>query len=229
MLYTIPTFNNPTGTTMPHARRVHLVRNLPLGWCNQHTGAQTKRPSCQRAPTQVSLAREYGFSILADEVYQLLYYTKAAKPPLPLACYEEAGEGIVASIGSFSKLLGPGLRCGWMHGSAALMDRVVKRGYIVSGGCISHFSAGIVRETIVSGALEVQRCYACCDDVRLALPSSASLHKCLCAQKVLVAIREEYHARVTALVDSIEEHCPQLSCYRPQVRGVGGARVWQLR
>ena len=65
----------------------------------------------------VELSREHNFLVVADEVYQLLGYTGA--PPSPMAKYTEAAT--VLSLGSFSKILAPGLRLGWIqaHGQAS--------------------------------------------------------------------------------------------------------------
>ncbi|MEZ4830542.1 MAG: aminotransferase class I/II-fold pyridoxal phosphate-dependent enzyme [Caldilineaceae bacterium] len=54
-----------------------------------------------------TLSQEHGFMIVADEVYHLLGYGEA--PPAPLASLWRAN---VLSVGSFSKILAPGLRLG---------------------------------------------------------------------------------------------------------------------
>ncbi|MFG1489619.1 PLP-dependent aminotransferase family protein, partial [Oceanospirillum sp. HFRX-1_2] len=59
-IYTIPTFHNPTGLTQSHQRRQALVK----------------------------LARDHNCPLIADEVYQSLYFTD--KPPAPLACYDQS-------------------------------------------------------------------------------------------------------------------------------------------
>ena len=62
------------------------------------------------------------------------------------------GEGRVVSIGSFTKILAPGLRCGWLEASSALIARISRRGYIVSGGSVAPFASEIVAELLSSGA-----------------------------------------------------------------------------
>ena len=54
--------------------------------------------------------------IIADEVYQLLYFDK--KPDLPLYYYG----GNVFSLSSFSKILAPSLRLGWIQCNDKLMN-----------------------------------------------------------------------------------------------------------
>ena len=84
-LYTIPNYQNPTGTTLPEDRKVELVR----------------------------LAAAYNFYIIADEPYTLLNF--ADTPPPTSMAEHDCGCGMVISLGSFSKLVGPGLRLGWMQ------------------------------------------------------------------------------------------------------------------
>ncbi|OTA22811.1 hypothetical protein BTJ68_14080 [Hortaea werneckii EXF-2000] len=117
IIYCVPTFANPSSRTMSLRRRRELVR----------------------------LAREYDALVVADDVYDFLQWP-AAKPGAPSAPdggWEEAmgtahlprlvdvdremdggterpgadGFGNACSNGSFSKIGGPGLRCGWVEGS----------------------------------------------------------------------------------------------------------------
>jgi DNA-binding transcriptional MocR family regulator len=56
-------------------------------------------------------------------------------------------------LGSFSKLLAPGLRLGWAHGAPALIERLAGHGALRSGGCLNPVIANIVHHTIDSGFL----------------------------------------------------------------------------
>ena len=73
----------------------------------------------QRRARLVQLSREHDLLIVADEVYHLLTYTVV--PPAPLAFYAEQAD--ILSLGSFSKILAPGLRLGWVHGTPALVEQ----------------------------------------------------------------------------------------------------------
>lgn len=57
--------------------------------------------------------------VVCDDVYNLLYYGDASFPPKRLFVYDsEADEdyrGNVVSNGSFSKILAPGIRVGWLE------------------------------------------------------------------------------------------------------------------
>ena len=124
-LYLIPTFHNPTGTTMSQERRDRLVE----------------------------LAQEHNFILAVDEVYHLLSYTSnARKPPKSFAAYID--EENVISLGSFSKILAPGLRLGWLQAHSETIKRFNTCGLLDSSGGLNPFTSAIVREVIESGGLE---------------------------------------------------------------------------
>jgi len=123
LVYTIPSYNNPTGHSMSAARRQRLAE----------------------------LSRQHDFVIAADEVYQLLHYYDP--PPIAFGSLAEqqGDEGSIVSMGSFSKILAPGLRLGWIQGSKNLIRRLMANGVISSGGSLSHFSSLVVRHAINLG------------------------------------------------------------------------------
>ena len=82
LLYTVPTFHNPTGICM----------------------------STERQTTLLQLAHEHNLLILEDDVYGALGYD--GPPPLPLKSRDRHGS--VIHLGSFSKILTPGLRLGYL-------------------------------------------------------------------------------------------------------------------
>lgn len=124
LLYVIPAYQNPTGATLTLQRRHRLIQ----------------------------LAQQYGFTILADEVYQLLHY--GPPPPPPLAAMDDTSHGCVVSLGSFSKILAPGLRLGWVHSSPGIIQRFVDSGVAASGGGLSHFAAAMAQATLDLGLLQ---------------------------------------------------------------------------
>lgn len=95
----------------------------------------------------VELSQQYNFLIVADEVYQLLNYTLT--PPKPMAAYIESGT--VLSLGTFSKILAPGLRLGWIQASQGLINKLGSTGYVISGGGLNPFTSAIVRTVIEEG------------------------------------------------------------------------------
>jgi 2-aminoadipate transaminase len=84
LLYTIPNFQNPSGRLMAQQRRDEVLR----------------------------LAREQDFVVVEDDPYGELVYVDGADTT-PMAAQAEARAHIVY-LGSFSKVLAPGLRCGWV-------------------------------------------------------------------------------------------------------------------
>jgi 2-aminoadipate transaminase len=121
-LYIIPTYQNPTGHTLPLDRRQRLV----------------------------GLSNQYDFLVVADEVYHLLGYSGQA--PRPFAA--DTGTGKVISVGSFSKILAPGLRLGWIQADEKIIHRLINCGLLDSGGGMNPFTSAIVCQVLETGGLE---------------------------------------------------------------------------
>jgi len=98
----------------------------------------------------IELSREKDFLIVADEVYHLLTYGDRA--PLPLAAF--LAEGTVLSLGSFSKILAPGLRLGWIQAAPSLLLPLAKCGLLDSGGGLNPFTSSFVLSAIDTGMLD---------------------------------------------------------------------------
>lgn len=113
LLYTVPTFTNPTGRTLTAERRAGLVQ----------------------------LAARHNLLVVEDDVYRDLWFD--APPPPPLASF---GQGRVIRLGSFSKILAPGLRLGWLVADPEFVQRCAAYGVLDSGGGVSHLAAHIVAE-----------------------------------------------------------------------------------
>lgn len=103
-----------------------------------------------RRAALVELAARHGLLLIEDDVYRELWYD--APPPPPLASY--AALGPVIRLGSFSKLLAPGLRLGWLIADPEIVQRCVQSGLLDSGGGINHFTAHIVATFIELGLLD---------------------------------------------------------------------------
>lgn len=93
LLYTVPDFQNPTGTVMSLRKRKQLL----------------------------ALADEFDFIVLEDAPYRSLRYRGIALPTLR----ELDTNDRVIHVGSFSKILSPGLRLGWVTASQQLLDRLI--------------------------------------------------------------------------------------------------------
>jgi DNA-binding transcriptional MocR family regulator len=101
----------------------------------------------ERRQRLVELSQQHNFLIVADEVYQLLNYTMT--PPKPMAAYVESGT--VLSLGTFSKILAPGLRLGWIQAAQPLIQRLSSAGYVISGGGLNPFASAMVRTVLEEG------------------------------------------------------------------------------
>jgi DNA-binding transcriptional MocR family regulator len=104
--------------------------------------------SAERRRKLARLSREHEFVIAADEVYQLLDYADAPPPPA-MGTMVDAGN--ILSMGSFSKIMAPGLRLGWIQGSPELMNRILATGVVNSGGSFNHFTSQVMRHAIDLG------------------------------------------------------------------------------
>lgn len=89
LFYTVPTFQNPSGRTMPAERRAAVAE----------------------------VAVRHGVWIVEDDPYGELRFEGERVPWI--ASYEGAGDRVVL-LGSFSKVMAPGLRLGWLRAPVAL-------------------------------------------------------------------------------------------------------------
>lgn len=92
LIYTLPTFQNPSGKVMSYERRQALL----------------------------SLAQQYQVPILEDDPYGELYYDDP--PPPSLKSFDRQGHVIYLS--TFSKILFPGIRLGWLVAPQPVIDRL---------------------------------------------------------------------------------------------------------
>jgi hypothetical protein len=143
VFYTIPTFHNPTGAVL----------------------------SSEKCRKLVHLAQKYDFHIVSDEPYNLLDLNDSAPAPSQkfpsLSSFDVKKTGRVISLGSFSKILAPGLRLGWAHSSPETIRKIATSGVFRSGGGCNPLTAGIVHSgkwdssSIRSGAVLNLTCCVC--------------------------------------------------------------------
>jgi DNA-binding transcriptional MocR family regulator len=97
----------------------------------------------------VALSEKYGFMIIADEVYQLLTFPQVT-PPKPMVHFDKTGT--VISLGSFSKILAPAMRLGWMHcRNKATFKKIKDCGQLDSSGGLNPVISGFVQAAIDMG------------------------------------------------------------------------------
>jgi len=116
VLYTIPVHHNPLGASLSEDDRQTLVR----------------------------LCETFQLFVIADEVYQGLTFLDndaATTIHAPMALRSSR----IISVGAFTKILCPGIRCGWIQTlDTALLEAIGQDGVLDSGGCSSQLSSGIV-------------------------------------------------------------------------------------
>lgn len=135
ILYVVPTFSNPRGSTLTHDTKQAIIE----------------------------LARKYDVLVVADDVYDLLDYRKGPnlkhyqrmvymdRETLP------QGEtyGNVISNATFSKLLGPGLRAGYQESATPKLAYLLSQGGVTkSGGSPAQLNTVIIGDLITTGTAD---------------------------------------------------------------------------
>ncbi len=152
-LYTTPNFQNPTGVTLSNERRRQLIE----------------------------VASQHDLPIIEDDPYGELYYD--GERPRPLAAFDVDQHGElrnVVYISSFSKLLAPGLRIGWVAAPGTLASKLVQ----VKQGVDLHTSS-----------LNQATVYEACRDGLL--------------ERHIPLIRSIYKARRDAMLKTLTRHMPE--------------------
>jgi 2-aminoadipate transaminase len=129
LLYTVPTFQNPQGTTLAKERRLELLRMV------------------ERAPVP----------LVEDNPYSELRYEGESEPSLLELEAQQSGRkdlnGQVIYLGTFSKILSPGLRVGWVAAPLPVIDQLVKAKQSTDLHT-STFVQYIIHEVVRDGFLE---------------------------------------------------------------------------
>ena len=92
LIYTNPTFQNPTGVTMS----IRTCREV------------------------LKLAERYRIPLVEDATYRDLYFTQAPPPSLR----ELDAQNLVIHLNSFSKVMAPGLRLGWLSAAPSIVEQI---------------------------------------------------------------------------------------------------------
>lgn len=146
LMYTIPTFQNPTGRVMSLTDRQELIR----------------------------LAARYRLVLVEDDPYSQLYYGQ--QPPPSLKSLDTYG-GVIY-MGTFSKILFPGLRTGWVTASPQVINRLAQEKQYMD---------------LHSNTLSQRVLHVCLEEDYL--PGHLS------------TVRREYKKRRDAMANAVRRHC----------------------
>jgi 2-aminoadipate transaminase len=102
--------------------------------------------SLERRLRLVELARLHELLVVEDNPYGMLRYGGEALPPL----YQLDGGDFVVYIGTFSKILSPGIRLGWAVAPPPVMEKIVL-GKQAADLCTSTLTQYFVREYFAEG------------------------------------------------------------------------------
>ncbi|KAI0022137.1 Aspartate/tyrosine/aromatic aminotransferase [Xylariomycetidae sp. FL0641] len=157
VVYCVPSFANPSGTTTTRARREALVdlarRHDALVICDDVydmlqwpvSFSSSSFSSCP-SPSTSSADPDVSHALLP----RLIDIDLASSPGTPTAA---SRFGNVVSNGSFSKLAGPGARTGWTYSSPAFAHGLSQTGATRSGGAPSQLTATALWRLLRDGAL----------------------------------------------------------------------------
>jgi DNA-binding transcriptional MocR family regulator len=150
LIYTNPTFQNPTGVTLPIRARREVLK----------------------------LAERYRVPIVEDGTYRELYFNEAPPPSLR----ELDTSSLVIHLNSFSKVMAPGLRLGWLSAAPSIVDQIA----LIKQRLDPH------TQNLVQFAM-----------ARLIREGSFDEH--------LKTLRGEHARRCTAMLASIQRHVPTMA------------------
>ncbi|KAF2764497.1 PLP-dependent transferase [Teratosphaeria nubilosa] len=192
VIYCVPTFANPSSRTMSLARRQELVR----------------------------LAREFDALVVADDVYDFLHWStnpattnnlQSAHLPRLVDIDRDVdggaeregadGFGNTCSNGSFSKIAGPGLRCGWVEGTEKFAYGMSQCGTTASGGAPSQLTSTYLTRLLETNQIQTH---------------------------INAVLQPAYASRYKILIQAIEAHLLPLGfeLSQPGRDVVGGYFVW---
>ncbi|ODQ65043.1 PLP-dependent transferase [Nadsonia fulvescens var. elongata DSM 6958] len=173
LLYTIPTGQNPTGCTLSNERRqqiytiaqkhdIFIVEDEPYYFLQmaKYDSDRAQRETANHNPAQSEFIKGLANSFLTYDV-----------------------DGRVIRLDSFSKVLAPGVRFGWIVAQKALVDRIIPFQEI-SSQLLCGFSQSLINGLLQRWGQEGYISY-------------------------LIKLREEYTNKRDAALDAIETHLPR--------------------
>lgn len=167
----------------------------------------------------MKIARENSIVVVCDDVYNLLNYTSNF-PPHRLFYYDNKNDsnyqgGNVISNGSFSKILSPAIRVGWLECPPRIFNIIKSSGIMKSGGAVNHYVSGIIASLLnlkiedeyLDLLIEIykKRIKIVCDTLDRYLPRCCSFKRPEGGYFVWIKLHQECHAN--KFVEWCQENC----------------------
>ncbi|HPO49746.1 MAG TPA: PLP-dependent aminotransferase family protein [Spirochaetota bacterium] len=122
--YTIPTFQNPAGITTSYEKRKRIYE----------------------------ISKKYDLLVVEDDPYSDLYFTTEEKKDfIPIKSF--GNDAPIAYLGTFSKILAPGFRMGWVVADSPLIEKIglAKQSF---DACSSSFGQVVANDYLSSDAID---------------------------------------------------------------------------
>ena len=123
-IYTIPNFQNPAGLTLSQEKRRALLQ----------------------------LALEYAVPILEDDPYGELFFEGKREDYLPIKVLDGAEKSVIL-VNTFSKILSPGMRLGWITGDESIVAQAEIAKQSVDA-CSNSYTQVVAADYLETGMVE---------------------------------------------------------------------------